>query len=170
MSQQAGGRGSSPLEAIEAAAGAGGMFAGLEADARAAIEAEAQWVQLRGGDTLFREGEAGDALYVLIKGRLRVLVAGLESPEPRLRAAAENGRRRSPGPRAPPPSSRARQPARSAHRRPSSIAMRYPAAMLQITRHLVERLQRTTRAAREPRLLPSPWFRWRRTRRGAVPW
>src|SRR6185436_4388214 len=58
------------LETIESVAGADGMFAGLDADARAAIEAEAQWTDLRSGDVLFREGDSGDALYVLISGRL----------------------------------------------------------------------------------------------------
>jgi len=51
------------LETIESVAGADGMFAGLDADARAAIEAEAQWTDLRSGDVLFREGDSGDALY-----------------------------------------------------------------------------------------------------------
>src|SRR4051812_3788123 len=64
------------LDTIEAVAGTDGMFAGLDAEARAAIEAEAQWTELRSGDVLFREGDAGDALYVLVSGRLRVVLRG----------------------------------------------------------------------------------------------
>jgi predicted acylesterase/phospholipase RssA/CRP-like cAMP-binding protein len=37
------------------------------------LEAAAQWVSLRGGQTLFRRGDAGDAAYILINGRLRVV-------------------------------------------------------------------------------------------------
>ena len=153
MSPQEGGRAPSPLEAVEAAAGAGGMFAGLDADARAAIEAEAQWVQLQGGDTLFREGEAGDALYVLIKGRLRVLVAGPTGDA----LVAEIGRGETVGEMAlltgAPRSAtvvavRDSQLVRLSQAAFERIAMRCPAAMLQITRRLVERLQRTTRAPR----------------------
>jgi predicted acylesterase/phospholipase RssA/CRP-like cAMP-binding protein len=37
------------------------------------IEADVEWVSLSGGETLFRRGEPGDAAYILISGRLRVV-------------------------------------------------------------------------------------------------
>jgi predicted acylesterase/phospholipase RssA/CRP-like cAMP-binding protein len=37
------------------------------------IEPRIEWVSLRGGEVLFRPGEPGDALYVVLAGRLRLL-------------------------------------------------------------------------------------------------
>lgn len=49
---------------------------------------EVDWVHLFGGQVLFRQGDAGDALYIVVSGRLRVLVeAGGET-----RAVREVGR------------------------------------------------------------------------------
>ena len=70
----------SPLAAVEAVTATASLFAGLDADARAAVARELEWVSLKGGDALFRENEPGDALYVLISGRLRVFVSGEDGP------------------------------------------------------------------------------------------
>jgi predicted acylesterase/phospholipase RssA len=43
------------------------------AAALADLEAAAQWISLRGGQTLFRRGDPGDAAYILISGRLRAV-------------------------------------------------------------------------------------------------
>ena len=141
------------LEALEAGAGADGMFAGLDGEARAAIEAEAHWTELRSGDTLFREGDPGDALYVLIRGRLRVLVAGPSGDT----LVAEIGRGEVVGEMAllsgAPRSatviatrdSRLIRLSKAAFER---IVLRCPGAMLLVTRRLVQRLQRTTHAPR----------------------
>ncbi len=142
------------LAAIESIAGADDMFAGLDAEARAAVEAETQWTELRSGDTLFREGDAADALYVLVSGRLRVLVKG-ESGQDSL--VAEIGRGEAVGEMAlltgGPRSatvvavrdSRLVRLSQAAFER---IVQRCPRAMLLVTRRLVQRLQRTTRAPR----------------------
>ena len=37
------------------------------------VEAQVEWVSLRGGDVLCREGEAGDSVYILLSGRLRAV-------------------------------------------------------------------------------------------------
>jgi NTE family protein len=34
-----------------------------------------EWMHLDGGDPLFEQGDAGDALYLVVSGRLRVTVA-----------------------------------------------------------------------------------------------
>ena len=47
---------------------------GDEADVRAAVEREVERVSLPKGGVLFREGEPGDSLYVVLAGRLRVTV------------------------------------------------------------------------------------------------
>jgi NTE family protein len=50
------------------------MFDDLDADARAALEREAEPVQLPAGHVLFEQGDAADALYVVLSGSLGVLV------------------------------------------------------------------------------------------------
>jgi lysophospholipid hydrolase len=40
--------------------------------ARHELEARLQWAHLAGGDVLFREGDADDAMYLVVSGRLRV--------------------------------------------------------------------------------------------------
>ncbi|MFO0444174.1 MAG: cyclic nucleotide-binding domain-containing protein, partial [Betaproteobacteria bacterium] len=37
-----------------------------------------QWQELPAGGVLMREGEPGDAMYVLVSGRLRVSIAGAD--------------------------------------------------------------------------------------------
>jgi CRP-like cAMP-binding protein len=70
-----------PLEAVfSAAAGPGAPAdrAGIESANEAALrdaEATLEWLVLPGGAVLFREGEDGDSLYILVSGRLRVGVA-----------------------------------------------------------------------------------------------
>lgn len=142
------------LAAVEAAAGTDGMFAGLDTEARAALEAETQWTLLASGDTLFREGEPGDALYVLVSGRLRVLVHGPAGADV---LVAEIGRGEPVGEMAlltgAPRSatvmavrdSRLVRLSQAAFER---IVERCPRAMLLVTRRLVQRLQQTTQAPR----------------------
>ena len=43
--------------------------AGIEA-----VRGRVRWLQLAGGETLMRQGEPGDALYLLVSGRLRVYI------------------------------------------------------------------------------------------------
>lgn len=55
------------------------MFAGLSEPLRRQIAAHAEWIRLEAGEWLFREGDAGDSLYVVRSGRLEVVV---EEPRP----------------------------------------------------------------------------------------
>ena len=55
------------------------MFAHLTEDIRAQLVSRATSMQLRAGAWLFRAGADGDSLYLLLSGRLEVVV---ESPEP----------------------------------------------------------------------------------------
>jgi len=147
-------RAASTLAAIEAAAGADGLFAGLDRDARLTIEAEAGWTALQSGDVLFREGDAADALYVVVTGRLRVLVA---SPSGAEVALAEVGRGEIVGEMAlltgDPRSAtvvavrdtRLVRLSRAAFER---IVQQCPGAMLLVTRRLVRRLQQANRGPR----------------------
>jgi CRP-like cAMP-binding protein len=50
------------------------LFGELDAAALADLEKELAWVRLRGGDTLFREGDHGSDVYIIVNGRLRASV------------------------------------------------------------------------------------------------
>lgn len=55
---------------------AAGIFAGLGADERAALLGELETRSLKRGDVLVRQGEAADALYIVISGRFAVTLEG----------------------------------------------------------------------------------------------
>jgi predicted acylesterase/phospholipase RssA/CRP-like cAMP-binding protein len=50
-----------------------GLFDAADPAALLQLEADAEWVSLRGGETLFRLGDPGDAAYVVLSGRLRAV-------------------------------------------------------------------------------------------------
>jgi NTE family protein len=58
------------------------MFRDLDPVTLRAVRDELQWLTLPGGSTLFREGEKSDFFYIVISGRLGVLIEG-EEDEPR---------------------------------------------------------------------------------------
>jgi predicted acylesterase/phospholipase RssA/CRP-like cAMP-binding protein len=49
------------------------LFDELDADSLAEIQRAAEWVSLPAGEELFRQGDPGDAAYVVVAGRLRVV-------------------------------------------------------------------------------------------------
>jgi predicted acylesterase/phospholipase RssA/CRP-like cAMP-binding protein len=66
--------GASALRAVEEVTGGTGLFGNLDDESRRAIEAEVQWVQIDGGNVLFRQGAVGDSLYVVITGWLQAII------------------------------------------------------------------------------------------------
>ncbi len=50
------------------------LFRGLDETALRALAEEVEWVFLPGGERLIRQGDPGDALYVALDGRLRVMI------------------------------------------------------------------------------------------------
>ena len=64
----------SALRAVDHVVGGAGLFASLDAATQAVVERELQWTWLNGGDVLFRQGDAGDAMYMVITGKLEALV------------------------------------------------------------------------------------------------
>ncbi len=58
------------------------MFRDLDPITLRAVQDELQWLTLPGGSALFREGEKSDFFYIVISGRLGVLIEGDED-EPR---------------------------------------------------------------------------------------
>jgi cAMP-dependent protein kinase regulator len=57
------------------------LFAGMPSDALQALVANLQLVSLERGEVLFRAGDPGDALYVIVEGELSVQGAGPPSAE-----------------------------------------------------------------------------------------
>lgn len=57
------------------------LFGGIEIEHLREFDLEANWVRLRGGDVLFRQGEISDSMFVVIHGSLEVFVedAGKQS-------------------------------------------------------------------------------------------
>lgn len=50
------------------------FFGTLEPAALALLRNSLEWVEARGGDTLLAQGDAGDAMYLVVSGRLRAFV------------------------------------------------------------------------------------------------
>jgi NTE family protein/lysophospholipid hydrolase len=65
------------------------LFGDLDAGALTDLEKELEWVRLRGGETLFREGDHGYDVYIIVNGRLR---ASVTDGEGHVRVLEEVGR------------------------------------------------------------------------------
>jgi CRP-like cAMP-binding protein len=65
----------------------------LSADDAAAVTEELEPVTCRGGAWLFRQGDAADSLYLLVRGRLQVWIDSSDPgrPEPRMVAEVAPG-------------------------------------------------------------------------------
>ncbi len=50
------------------------LFGALEAGALALLREHLEWVDIAGGETLMREGDEGDSMYMVVSGRLRAYV------------------------------------------------------------------------------------------------
>jgi NTE family protein len=59
---------------------AAGIFAGLGEEERAALMSELETRSLKRGDVLVRQGDAADALYIVISGRFAVTLDGRREP------------------------------------------------------------------------------------------
>src|SRR5580765_8089224 len=64
----------SALRAVNHVVGGQGLFTSLDAATQDLVERELRWTWLNGGDVLFRQGDAGDAMYMVITGKLEALV------------------------------------------------------------------------------------------------
>lgn len=61
------------LHRRELVVGVSAVFGALDEDALAEIERESDWIDLKRGDVLMRQGEDGDSVFVLLTGRLQVV-------------------------------------------------------------------------------------------------
>ena len=66
-----------------------GVFGDLDDAALAAVAARLHWTSLPGGATLFRQGDGGDDVFVVVNGRLRTVI---DDPERGTRVLEEVGR------------------------------------------------------------------------------
>ena len=57
------------------------MLGGVDADALQLLRRHLAWVELAAGETLMRQGDPGDAMYLSISGRLRASVLGDDGAE-----------------------------------------------------------------------------------------
>jgi len=58
-----------------------GPFKVDELDVLRDLESEVEIITLGGGETLFRQGDPGDSAYIVMSGRLRIVLADLEAEE-----------------------------------------------------------------------------------------
>ena len=58
----------------------GAYLGAIEPGTLALLREHLSWVELRGGQTLMTQGEAGDAMYLLVSGRLRTYIAAEGAP------------------------------------------------------------------------------------------
>ena len=68
----------SALRAVDQVVGGSGLFGGLDEASRTIVASQLQWTWLNGGDILFRQGDAGDAMYMVITGKLEAVVETLD--------------------------------------------------------------------------------------------
>ena len=64
------------------------LLGGIEADTLSALRERLVWVDLGAGDTLMRQGEPGDAMYLVVSGRLRAYAQDADGAEQPLREMA----------------------------------------------------------------------------------
>ncbi len=62
------------LTAVDEATASRGFFGHLDDAARRAVLAEVSWTRINGGERLFRQGDPGGALFVVITGRLQAVM------------------------------------------------------------------------------------------------
>ena len=132
------------------------LFGNLDDDLRAEIVSSLTWVRLRRGEVLFRKGDTADALYIVIHGRLQVLVddeakdpeviAEIGRDEPVGEMALLTGARRSATVRA----ARDTNLIRLSSDAFKTVLSRTPSAILPIVRALADRLRSTTAGRRPP--------------------
>ena len=57
------------------------MFGDVARSALLDLESECQMVALYGGEVLFRQGDGGDEMYIVVSGRLRVVSVAPDGSE-----------------------------------------------------------------------------------------
>jgi predicted acylesterase/phospholipase RssA/CRP-like cAMP-binding protein len=137
------------------------LFRELALAVRRELALETAPVRLGGGETLMREGDAGDAMYVVVSGRLSVVVTTAAHGE---HSIAEIGRGETVGEMAlvtgAPRSATVRGVRDSVLLRLSKSSFdglieRHPAAMMALARVIVKRLEQSTHAPSPPAAAPT---------------
>ena len=133
------------------------VFPDMDPEGLAEIERAVEWVTLDAGEVLFRQGDTGDAAYLVVSGRLRVAVADRDGSE---RVAADVGRGELVGEMAlvdDSPRNATVYAARDTDlaRVPGEVLLdlihRYPRAMLFVARTVIDRARRPSVGPRRER-------------------
>jgi predicted acylesterase/phospholipase RssA/CRP-like cAMP-binding protein len=66
------------------------LFHTLDEAAITTLMAKLQWLEVRGGEVLFRQGEEGDSLYILVSGRMKAILEA-DTAEERLAGEISQG-------------------------------------------------------------------------------
>ncbi|MDH3402454.1 MAG: cyclic nucleotide-binding domain-containing protein [Acidobacteriota bacterium] len=129
------------------------LLGALDEEALLFLETEVEWIDLERGELLFDRGDAGEAMYVLLRGRLAAVSAGADGAEHELAQIGRGecvgemglltGSRRSVAVRALRDSRLVRFSRESFDR----VVARFPQALAGVTKVLVQRLLRTTPGA-----------------------
>ena len=135
------------------------LFGALDGQGLHEVASELEWVQISGGEPLFHQGDVGDGLYIVMSGRLRVIIergGGIEE------AVAEMGRgemvgemavltdeRRSATVCAVRDTELVKFSAQACHR----VAEKHPRVLFHIARVVALRLEAMNRAQRRPTCL-----------------
>jgi NTE family protein/lysophospholipid hydrolase len=57
------------------------LFKNLSAQTKTELESSLEWTVLRAGEALFREGDQGEALYLVLSGRIRLIQSQHDTPD-----------------------------------------------------------------------------------------
>jgi predicted acylesterase/phospholipase RssA/CRP-like cAMP-binding protein len=144
------------LQAVDQASGGNGLFKNIDDATRLAIAHEVSWTEVPGGEVLFRCGDTGDALYVVITGRLQAIIERPDGPPEIVgeisrgevvgEMAVLTGEPRSLTVRAIRDTTLVKLSGQAFER----VAERNPQAMLAVTRRIVARLQERNRGVHPP--------------------
>lgn len=147
------------LKAVDEASGGRGFLGNLDEPTRRAVLSEVSWTRINGGEPLFRQGDAGGALYVVITGRLQAVleqagraphvVGDIARGEVVGEMSVLTGDPRSLTVRAIRDTTLVRFSKEAFER----VAARNPAAMLAITRRIIRRLERRNAGASPPSIV-----------------
>jgi NTE family protein/lysophospholipid hydrolase len=133
------------------------LFGQLDAATVHALQSEMEWVHLPAGEILMRQGDPGDAMYIIVQGRVRFLV---QSPDGIERSVGEAGAGECVGEfalltddtrTATVCAVRDTDVVRLSRPVFDRLVQRYPQMMREIARIMIRRRQRSLRAEESPR-------------------
>jgi predicted acylesterase/phospholipase RssA len=126
-----------------------------------ALQDAVEWVPVRAGETLYRQGDAAEGMYLVVGGRLRLLRRGPDGVERTVADVGRGGGLGQYGLLADAPRSERAVALRDSHvvRVPRALVARHPSIVIQTARSIVERDRASGRPGGRPRtfaIVPLP--------------